>query len=376
MTPSTEIIAVRERPSARLRLRQRLGRVPRPLGGARRWLWRRPRWLRWTLLTLVCLLLPPLLFAGSGWAALTAQNHGTPAASARGSGHDAEWLGHAWIDGRRTQADADRLVASLRRTGIRDLFVHAGPFADDGTLDPGLRPRANWFVDLVHAALPGVRVQAWLGARPVPGQLDLGSQATRDNLLAAAGQILDDGFDGIHYDFEPVVDGNADLITVLRQTHTLTAGRRAILSVAASRVAPVSGMSRAVRLLPAGPWALWSPGYLHQVAVQVDQVAMMFYDTRALTSGMYSGYVRRATALTLKAVPAEVAVLIGLPAYHDDTLSHRPGVETTAAAVRGVRLAMGPATRGREFGVAVYVDFAATDVDWAAYQRDWLGGGM
>jgi hypothetical protein len=36
------------------------------------------------------------------------------------------------------------LAAALRGTGIHDLFVHAGPFRDDGTLDTGLRPRARW----------------------------------------------------------------------------------------------------------------------------------------------------------------------------------------------------------------------------------------
>jgi hypothetical protein len=33
--------------------------------------------------------------------------------------------------------------AALRGTGIHDLFVHTGPLRDDGTLDPGLRPRAR-----------------------------------------------------------------------------------------------------------------------------------------------------------------------------------------------------------------------------------------
>src|SRR4029453_5852922 len=74
-----------------------------------------------------------------------------PTPAARGTGHDALWLGHAWVDGRKTQSDVDSLVADLRVTGVRDLFVHTGPFNHDGTLDPALRPRARWFVASVHA---------------------------------------------------------------------------------------------------------------------------------------------------------------------------------------------------------------------------------
>ena len=43
-----------------------------------------------------------------------------------------------------------RAVASwptgVRSTGIRDLFVHCGPLADDGTLNPARRPKARWLV--------------------------------------------------------------------------------------------------------------------------------------------------------------------------------------------------------------------------------------
>jgi hypothetical protein len=287
-----------------------------------------------------------------------------------GSGHDAEWLGHAWVDGRKGQPDVDTLAAALRGTGIRDLFVHAGPFRDDGTLDPGLRPRARWLTGALHAALPGVRVQAWLGAHPVPGQLRLDSPGTRERVLAAVRQVLDDGFDGVHYDFEPLDDGNADLVTLLRDTHPLTRQRHAVLSLSASFLAPLPGLATGAVLLP-GRMALWSPGYLHRLASQVDQVAVMSYDTWLWTQPTYSGYVRHSTEQALAAVPSDVALLIGVPAYHDDNLRHHRGAETMPAALHGVRLALGAHPPRRDFGVAVYVDFTATPADWASYHHDW-----
>jgi len=41
------------------------------------------------------------------------------------------------------------------------------------------------------------------------------------------------------------------------------------------------------------------------------------------------------------------------------------------AALRGVRLALGTHPPRRDFGVAVYVDFAAHATDWESYRRDW-----
>jgi hypothetical protein len=312
-----------------------------------------------------------VLLVVTGWVALTIEASGTPSPAARGTGHDAEWLGHAWVDGRKRQSDVDDLANQLRGTGIRDLFVHAGPFRDDGTLDPALRPRARWLTGAIHQALPGVRVQAWLGAHPVPGQLRLDLPASRARVLDSVGQVLDEGFDGIHYDFEPVADGDADLLTMLRDTRALTRSRHALLSVSAVHGEPWRGLAAAVTALP-GRLSLWSGGYLHRVALEVDQVAVMAYDTALPTETTYSGYLRRATEIALAEVPAEVALFIGVPAYHDENIRHHSGAETVAAALLGIRLALGADPPVREFGVALYVDFAATESDWSAYQSGWV----
>lgn len=320
----------------------------------------------------LALLLFAGLLAGGSCAVLVYEGRtGTPSAAARGTGQDALWLGHAWVDGRKRQPDLDALAARVRSTGIRDLFVHAGPLSDDGTLDRGLLPQVRWLTAAVHTALPGVRVQAWLGAHPVPGELRLDRARTRAAVLASVDQVLDDGFDGVHFDFEPVVDGDRDLLLMLREAHVRTSSRHAVLSVSAIHTEPWPGLAAAVTALP-GRLALWSGGYLRQVAREVDQVAMMAYDTGLPVESGYAGYVRRLTAAALSDVPSGVALLIGVPAYHDQRWSHHRRAETVAAAVRGVRLALGEQPPHREFGVALYVDFAATADDWAAYERDWL----
>ena len=102
----------------------------------------------------------PVLFCGAAGTALLAEDSGPVSARAHTMGDDALWLGHAWVDGRHGQADLNALVARLKTTGIRDLFVHSGPLSDNGSLDAALRPRARWLTSALHQALPRVRVQA------------------------------------------------------------------------------------------------------------------------------------------------------------------------------------------------------------------------
>lgn len=169
-------------------------------GKWRAWSW----WTRGAVIALALVLVVTLPVVGVVVALLT-HNIGEQSEQARTRGKDAVWLGHAWVDGRKTDADIDGLGKLLAGTGIRDLYVHTGPLEHDGSLRDELAPRAHWFVDAVHARLPGIRVQSWLGdlVRPEYDGLDLESAASRERVVASARRVLAYGFDGVHYDLEP-----------------------------------------------------------------------------------------------------------------------------------------------------------------------------
>jgi spore germination protein YaaH len=178
--------------------------------------------------------------------------------------------------------------------------------------------------------------------------------------------VLADGFDGVHLDLEPVPSGNSGYLTLLSQVHAVTRSAHRVLSVSVPQVEPLP----ALHLLSGTHW--WSAGYLHQVAEQVDEVAVMTYDTGVPAAGLYSGYVRRETQVALSAVPASVTLLIGAPAYNSSSIGHFNSAETVAAAVRGVRLAISPDPPRRAVGIALYVDFTATAQDWNEYLTGWV----
>lgn len=98
----------------------------------------------------------------------------------------------------------------------------------------------------------------------------------------------------------------------------------------------------------------------------------MSYDSWMPFEGTYGGFVAQQTALALEVTPEDTDLLMGLPFFHENDLGHRDAAETVEAAVRGTRLGLARTDRDRKrFGVALYVDFAAREGDWAAYREGW-----
>ena len=276
-----------------------------------------------------------------------------------------------WVDGREDEANVAELAATVKADGIRDVFVHDGPLNDDGALPVQLDPKAAWFVATFHKLAPGVRVQAWLGQEigAGPGVLNL-ADATQSRIVASVNYALDvQGFDGVHFDLEPVPSGNWGYVQLLEQVHSVISRQHKYLSISADQIERAAGMMALGDAIAgtrtSGRRATCTSSRL------VNEVALMDYDTWIPTSPAYAGYTRMETPIALRAMPVGVHLLIGLPAYPPNPPTHDSG-ETVPAAITGVRLALGSAGTPANVGVALYVDFAATTGDWEAYENDWV----
>ncbi|MEV5100343.1 hypothetical protein ACFQ7G_00030 [Streptomyces massasporeus] len=343
--------------------------APAPGSGQGR---RRRRRIGRTALAVVLALLIPLL---SVLTALRINYTGDPADGTFTRNRDALWLGHAWVDGRKKDADVTALARRLRDTGIRDLYVHSGPLEHDGTLPASVYPKARWFIDAVHDKLPGVRVQAFLGdvlATEGDEGMHLENPRTRAAVLRSAGRVLDTGYEGIHLDLEPMHSGDRNFLTLLDALRRETRSRDARLSVAAHQIDPLPAFHTLWGSITGHPkW--WSQEYFGQVARRVDQIAMMSYDTMQPLESTYGGYVAQQTSLALEVTPPSTDLLMGLPFFHENRFGHWNHAETVPAAVRGVRLGLSRTDADRaRFGVALYIDFAATEADWRSYKEDWV----
>ncbi|GAA4933416.1 glycoside hydrolase family 18 protein [Streptomonospora halophila] len=305
------------------------------------------------------------------------QYTGEPASWAVSDGSNALWMGHAWVDGRYGHTELSRLKPRIEKGGISDVYVHVGPLETDGRLDPAKHPELEGFLRMFREELPDVRVSAWVGQRVEEGGLALGDEAVRKRVVEASAGMVGAGFDGVHYNFEPVPNNDPGLLELLESTRDRLP-EDALLSSAVPTVEPLGGLAFTLGLLaPADPF--WSSGYLGRVAEHLDQVAVMSYDTGMPTEGLYGGFVVRQTQVALDAVPEDVRLLMGVPAYPDDHAARNPEAETTAAAVRGIRLGLSDGGERRErFGTALYADFSATGGQWRAYLDGWArpGGGQ
>ncbi|MEU0651263.1 glycosyl hydrolase family 18 protein [Streptomyces albogriseolus] len=344
---------------------------PAPQSGKKR---RRPwvRRVRRTALVLALVLVVPLLAVET---TLRVNYMGDPADGTHTRGRDAMWLGHAWVDGRKKDADVTALARRLKDTGVRDLYVHTGPLEHDGTLPESLYPRARWFIDAVHRELPGVRVQAFLGdvlANGGPEGLELSDAAARAEVVRSAGQVLDTGYEGVHLDLEPLHSGDENYLDLLDDLRELTRERDAQLSVAAHQIDPLPHLHSVAGLVADHPkW--WSQKFFGQVARRVDQIAVMSYDTARLFESTYGGYVAQQTSLALEVTPPTTHLLMGLPFYYENNPGHWGHAETVAAAVRGARLGLSRTDPDRElFGLAPYIDFAASETNWKEFEDGWV----
>jgi glycosyl hydrolase family 18 (putative chitinase) len=288
--------------------------------------------------------------------------------------HDrnAIWLEHRWLERRQPDADVEALLARLHARGIAYVFPHIIPFDAAGRLPPHDREQMRAFLAAARRVSPDMRVLPWIGGvrrgyrRQRPGTVELGDLGQRQRIVAEVRGLVDEGFDGVHLDVEPVDDGNDEYLALLRAMRTAV-GKGRVLSVSATRPAPLG--------LPRAPNFAWSPEYYARVAATVDQLVIMAYDTALPTASLYQRYVRwaaRSVAGALDASGSEARVLMGVPTYEPHTFMHRRGVETPENSLAGVVAGLRGLGAGGTFeGIALYAEWTTDEAEWAAYERQW-----
>ncbi len=219
---------------------------------------------------------------------------------------------------------------------------------------------------------PELKLLPWIGGlrkgykRQRPGTIELADLTQRQRMVAEARGLVDEGFDGVHLNVEPVDDDNDEFLALLRALRTAV-GDEHVLSLAAIRPAPVG--------LPRAPNFAWSPDYYARVAATSDQIVIMAYDTALPTPSLYRRYVRwaaRSVAGALDASGSDARVLMGIPTYEPFGFMHRRGVETPENALVGVVAGLRGLGAGGTFeGVALYAEWTTDEAEWRAYERYW-----
>jgi spore germination protein YaaH len=178
---------------------------------------------------------------------------------------------------------------------------------------------------------------------------------------------MDEGFDGIHLNIEPVDDGNVEFLSLLRALRTAVGPDR-ILSLSAIRPGPVR--------LPFAPNFLWTREYYARIGEVADQIVVMAYDTALPTPSFYRRYLSYvAHTVTSRLLSnGRTRVLVGIPTYDETGLMHRGHVENPENALLGLVAGLRGLGAGGTFeGVALYAEWTTDEAEWATYERVWRG---
>ena len=286
---------------------------------------------------------------------------------------NAVWLEHRWLERDHPEPDMEALFLDLRAHGVRYVFPHLIPFDAAGRLPLHSREQMRAFLETVRRVAPEMQVLPWVGGlrvgyrRQRPGTVDLADLGQRQRIVAECRGLIDEGFDGIHINLEPVADGDVDFLALLRTLRTAVGDK--VLSVSAIRPGPVA--------VPFAPNFFWTPEYYARVGGIVDQLVVMAYDTALPTAPLYRRYVAwsaNAITRTLEKASPRVRVLLGVPTYDETGLMHRGGVETPENAIPGIVAGLrGLGTGGTFEGVALYAEWTTDEREWSAYERLWRG---
>lgn len=332
------------------------------------WGRRASRWLGWTAAYVL------------GLAALAATGAWTwwqPEPDAPGTDTNALWARHQWVGEPHTDAEYRALGTLLKQNRISDVFFHAGPVEADGTVPSSKYRYARQLVEGVRKYAPGVRAQAYLGqVRMVEGKgvIQLDDPKVREQMVKTDAAFLDLGFDGIHYDFEPVFPDDRAFLALMDRTRELTRSRGRLLSVSLEQPTLFDTVQPVYKaLLPRAGAFHYPPrpttDFLRAVAARADQVAIMTYDVSLPTDALAGWHFARHTRTTLELIGDRTTVFMGVPTY-------RPLAEWSESlevALRGVRRGIGDLRRPpkRPYGVGVYADWTTRPDEWARYRAFW-----
>ena len=279
------------------------------------------------------------------------------------------WLGHRWFTGLGvrdaqpvTQENAEDLVETFANRGIRYAFVHVGPVKPNGDIADQPGP----LLTQVISETPDVVWLAWLGARVE--QLKLDSPAFQLGLAQTIRDLQEVGFQGVHFDFEPLQDEHPGYLEVLESVRSQF-GNNFLISQATPRAGPF-GVST-------GPLtdSFWSESFYRATMERSDQTVVMAYDTGLDFTKGYIAFVKHQTQLIGEWACSieDHQFLIGVPSYEDVPTYSDPRVENLHTASLGVRSALEENPRSGCFsGVAIYSYWVTDPSEWATFEQSWI----
>ncbi|PZM85501.1 MAG: hypothetical protein DKT66_04790 [Candidatus Melainabacteria bacterium] len=273
------------------------------------------------------------------------------------------WLRYLWYAGKHSPTEFANMYKQLATSQMRYAYFHVLTTKSDGRLKLRNEQGAKALTKGVKKNAPNTRAIAWVYVGSV--EVDLDNPKVRKALVDEFRWLVDEcGFDGVQVDYEFALNGAQGLLRLLEEARQGLPKDR-LLSVATPM------------WYPGILWG-WSDDYFQEVAKRCDQIAVMSYDSYLYIPRVYVWLVAQQaihiTADCAKANPA-CKVILGLPTYDNQTLSHHPYSESLKNALRGVQIGLADKNAKPDAfeGIAMFADYTTDDREWGQYEEYWLG---
>jgi hypothetical protein len=281
---------------------------------------------------------------------------------------NAAWLEHAWVDTPLTTERIEELKTRVAEAKITTVFLHVGPLEKDGTISEKRIPYIEENREQLEEELPELEKEAWIGQREQRGggPLDLTKKEVRNAVIKTAKSMVEDyGFDGIHYNIEPVPLDDPEFYTFLEETKKAI-GKKS-LTISLTPVEPFSGIHSLTALVRGDGIFVQDEQYA-KVLERVDGVAVMAYDTGLQKKEHYTLFMEyEVKKLERLALQKGKALWIGIPSYKDKRANFSHEVENISTALEGVR--RGKSKYSQLRGIALYAYWTTDAQEWQALKE-------
>lgn len=292
---------------------------------------------------------------------------------------NAIWIGLEWTHELHEDGEIQEFVRRLREQQIGTVYAWVSWLQDDQTWRSQDKFAAiEAFVEQFKRLYPEARLFGWVS---VPNDTN-GIAYRLDNVVIQqiiadfSAQVVNEfGFDGVHLNIETVWNDDQNFLAVLRKVRSSVGPEVPVSTAVPPDWSPVGADIPVPPLIV--PGTVWNIEYKKSVALLVEEIAIMAYNSGLSTADDYTAWMAyQVNAYTdaISGIGGGTELVIGIPTYDDDPPGHLTAVETIPAAIAGIREGLRLAEGNADYvrGAAIYAEWTTDDAEWTQYRQSWL----
>ncbi len=293
---------------------------------------------------------------------------------------NALWIGTEWTYDAYTEDQLKALVQRLRDNKIGTVYAWVSYLQDDGTWrqeTTGAWDNVKAFRQRLKELYPEVEVYGWVSLNVNLGDgYRLDEPEVVDAVVNLSGRVITEfNFDGVYLNVEPVWDNDQNFLELLRKVRAEVGTEVPVAAAIPPDWSPL-GVDFTIPAIIA-PGTVWNPEYKQNVALLVDQLLVMAYNSTLASPAEYSRWVAyqvEVYATTLAERNIDTEILIGIPTYDAELPGHDPMIETVPAAIDGIKLGLEDSGTAASFvrGAAIYAGWTTDETEWSQFKREWV----